>query len=234
MKINLNKKFPKKIFNIVKLIGKIADREKVPIYIVGGIVRDLFLKVSNYDLDFVVEGDGIKFARILNRELKGNLKVHCAFKTATIIYRDNRIDIVTARKELYKKPAAYPNVKLGTMKEDLFRRDFSINAMAVAINKKNFGKLIDFYNGLKDLKKGLVRSMHDKSFVDDPTRIFRAVRFSTRFNFKIEPHTKKLIKEAIINGLLGKVNKGRIRKEIELFLDEKKPLKCLRTFSNLV
>lgn len=234
MKINLSKKFPRKIFDIIKIVGETANKENFSVYIVGGLVRDILLKVANYDLDFVVEGDGIKFAEMLNKNLKGNLKTHRAFKTATIAYRNFRIDVSSARSESYEKPAAYPDVQPGTIKQDLFRRDFTINAMAVSINKKDFGKLIDFYNGFKDLKKGLIRVMHDNSFIDDPTRILRAVRFSTRFGFKIESHTKALIKKAILAGFLGDVNRGRIRKEIELFLKEEEPLKCLETFSSLI
>lgn len=234
MKVDLAKKLPKKFFNIIKLVAKIADTKNLPVYIVGGPVRDIFLGMPNYDLDFVVEGDGIGFARALNKALKGDLKIHQAFKTATIFYKKFRIDVVTSRRESYKRCASYPDVMPGTIKEDLFRRDFTINAMAVCVNKKNFGRLVDFYNGLSDLKKGVIRVMHNRSFVDDPTRIFRAVRFSARFGFKIEPRTKKIIKEAILGGLLGEVNRGRIRKEIELFLEEKNPMKCLEVFSNLI
>jgi len=234
MKIDLAKKFPKGILDVIKLVGRTADREGEPAYIVGGPVRDLLLNVPNYDMDFVVEGDAIEFAEILTRALKGHLKIHKPFRTATISYKEFRIDVVTARTESYKRPGAYPDVMPGTIKEDLFRRDFTINAMAVSINKENFGELVDFYNGFKDLKKGIIRVMHDKSFIDDPTRIFRAVRFSARFDFKIEPHTRGLIKKAILAGLLGEVNRGRIRKEIELFLKEKNPLKCLEAFSGLI
>jgi len=221
------------IMKIISIVGKIADELKLPVYLVGGPVRDKLLGISNYDLDFVVEGDGIKFAEALNKKLKGRLTVYRAFGTATISFKKMRIDIVTARKESYEYPAAYPAVKPGTIKDDLYRRDFTINAMAIAINRKNFGELKDFYGGFKDLKKGIIRVMYDKSFIDDPTRIFRAVRFSVRFGFKIEQHTKKLIKEAIEDELLGEVNKGRIRKEIELFLKEKNPKKCLEMFSSL-
>ena len=234
MKIDLAKKFPKKIFKIIKIVGESADRKGVSAFIVGGPVRDIFLDVPNYDLDFVVEGDGIKFAETLNKTLKGNLKKYQAFLTATIVYKDFRIDIVTARRESYKKPASYPDVKPGRIKEDLLRRDFTINAMSVSINRKNFGELVDCYKGLKDLKKGIIRVMHDKSFIDDPTRIFRAVRFSARLGFRIEPHTKGLIKKAISCGLLGEVNRGRIRKEIDLFLKEKNPWKCLDMFAKLI
>jgi tRNA nucleotidyltransferase (CCA-adding enzyme) len=234
MEIDLIKRFPKRISDVIKIARDTADAEGLRVYIVGGVVRDLLLGVTNYDLDFVVEGRGIEFAEILNRALRGDLKIHRAFKTATIRSRDLRIDIVTARSESYKRPASYPDVVPGTIKEDLYRRDFTINAMAVSVNKKDFGRLVDFYGGPEDLKKGLIRIMHDKSFMDDPTRIFRAVRFSVRFNFKIEPHTKDLIKKAILLGLLGEVNRGRIKKEIELFLKERDPLKCLEVFSDLI
>lgn len=218
----------------IEIVGKIADELKIPAYIVGGPVRDKLLGRPNSDLDFVVEGDGIKFAETLNKKLKGKLTVYRAFGTASIELKGKRIDVVTSRKETYKHSAAYPTVKPGSIKDDLFRRDFTINAMAIAINKKNFGRLVDFYGGRKDLKKGVIRIMHDKSFMDDPTRIFRAVRFSVRFGFKIEPHTKRLIKKAVLDGLLGEVNAGRIRKEIELFLKEKNPKKCLDVFSKLM
>jgi tRNA nucleotidyltransferase (CCA-adding enzyme) len=220
--------------NIIEIVGKIADKLKVRAYIVGGPVRDKLLGIKNLDMDFVVEGDGIRFAEALNKELKGKLTAYKAFGTATINAKGKRIDVVTSRKETYKRPAAYPTVKPGTIKDDLFRRDFTVNAMAISLNKKDSGKLIDFYGGQKDLKKGVIRVMHDKSFMDDPTRIFRAVRFSVRFGFRIEPHTKKLIKEAILDGLLGEVNAGRIKKEIEAFLKEKEPKKCLETFAKLV
>ena len=234
MKINVGKKFPKRIIGVVKTVGRIADAEGISVYIVGGLVRDILLKVPNYDLDFVVEGDGIRFAEILKKHLKGALKIHRHFKTATVTGKGLRLDIVTARSESYKYPAAYPDVKPGMIKEDLFRRDFTINAMAVSINKGTFGDLVDFYDGYKDLKKGLIRVMHDRSFIDDPTRIFRGVRFAARYNFKIEPSTKKLMKEAVSGGYLGEVNRGRIKKEVELFLKEEDPLKCLKAFSRLV
>ncbi len=220
--------------DVIKIVGKVADELKIKAYIVGGPVRDKLLGMSNYDLDFAVEGNGIKFAEVLNKKLKGRLITYKAFGTATIELKGKRIDIVTARKESYKYPAAYPVVKPGAIKDDLFRRDFTINAMALAIDKKGLGKLVDFYGGQKDLTKGVIRVLHDKSFMDDPTRIFRAVRFSVRFGFKIEPHTKKLMKEAVLDGFLGEVNTGRIRKEIEAFLKEKNPKKCLDIFSKLM
>jgi len=234
MKIELIKKLPKHFAEIIRLVGGIADREGISAYIVGGPVRDILLDRKNHDLDFVVEGNAIEFAEALNKTLKGRLKTHRAFYTATIEFKKQRIDLATARSEVYKKIAAYPDVTPGFIKDDLFRRDFTVNAMAVSINRKSFGELIDFYNGLNDLKKGVVKVLHDKSFMDDPTRIFRAVRFAVRLKFRIDSRTKKLMKESILAGCLGEVNRGRIKKEVESFLKEKDPLKCLEEFSKLI
>lgn len=233
MKISLQKKFPKGVFEIINQIGYIADMYNFRVYLVGGPVRDLLLGRPNYDLDFTVEGDGIRFAKKLNQTFKGRLVMHKAFGTATIYLEKNRIDIATARREVYERPAAYPDVAPGTIKEDLFRRDFTINAIAISICKKDSGRLVDFFGGVEDLKMGLIRVMHDRSFMDDPTRIFRAVRFEQRYNFKIEPVTLKLLKQALSEGLIGELNRGRIRKEIALFLEEEDPIKCLRRLENL-
>ena len=234
MKIELTKKLPKHVAEIIRLVGGIADKEGISAYIVGGPVRDILLNRKNYDLDFVVEGNAIEFAEVLNMALKGSLKTHRPFNTATIESDEERIDLATARSETYKKIAAYPDISPGFIKDDLFRRDFTVNAMAVSINRKSFGELIDFYNGLNDLKKGIVKVLHDKSFMDDPTRIFRAVRFAVRFKFRIDPRTKRLMKEAILSGCMGEVNRGRIKKEVESFLKERDPLKCLEEFSKLI
>jgi tRNA nucleotidyltransferase (CCA-adding enzyme) len=234
MKINLNAVFTGKALNAVRIVGETADNEDVPVYLVGGPVRDILLDFPAYDMDFLVEGDGTRFSEILNASLKGKLEIHRHFRTAVIESGDLKLDIVTARSETYKKPAAYPDVKPGSLKEDLFRRDFTINAMALSVNKKSFGEMKDYYGGYADLKAGIIRVTHDKSFIDDPTRIFRAVRFSARFDFKIEKHTEKLMKEAVSLGLLGELNRGRIKKELELFFKEQDPLKCLRIFENLI
>lgn len=234
MKIDLAKKISKNIFWIVKVVGEEADKQGIPAYIVGGPVRDIFLGVKIKDLDFVVEGDGIKFAEALNDIFKGKLAVYKAFGTATINVGNDRIDIATARKESYENTASYPKVKPSSIKDDLFRRDFTINAIAVSINKACFGTVVDFNGGVVDIKKGIIRVMHEKSFEDDPTRIFRAVRFSTRFGFKIAGSTKKLIKKALLDGILSCVNKGRIKKEIELFLQEQNPSGCLEEFARLI
>ncbi|MFH1479065.1 MAG: hypothetical protein ABIG92_04740 [Candidatus Omnitrophota bacterium] len=234
MKIDLEKKLSSKIFKLIKTIATIGDKEGIRLYIVGGVVRDILLGVKNLDLDFLVEGDAIAFTESLNKALRGKLTIYKAFNTATLSLKGYRIDFVAARKESYKRPASYPDVEPGTLKDDLHRRDFSINAMAISVNKKDLGRLVDHCDGYKDLRKGIIRVLHEKSFVDDPTRIFRAVRFAVRFGFEIEPETKKLMKGSILGGFLGEVNRGRIKKEIELFLREKDPLKCLESFSKLI
>ncbi|MFH1782709.1 MAG: hypothetical protein ABH848_03735 [Candidatus Omnitrophota bacterium] len=234
MKIDLRKKVSKSFLNILNSVSRSGDSIGVDVCLVGGPVRDIFLGRDNHDLDFVIEGDAISFAEKLNSQLKGSVKKHPAFKTATITLKKISIDLATARKESYERIASYPKVKPASIREDLYRRDFTINAMAIALNKKTFGNLVDFYNGYNDLMGKKIKILHKDSFKDDPTRIFRAVRFATRFDFKIDDKTKSLMKEAVMKGYVGEVNKGRIRKEIEAFLREKDPLKCLASFSKLM
>lgn len=234
MILDLERKYPENIFNVIKAISIYADEENAPVYIVGGPVRDMFLNQLNCDLDFVVEGDGIKFSEFLHSRLKAKIKIYRAFRTATLDIRGVKVDVVTARREIYKKPAAYPTVEPADIKADLFRRDFTINAMAVGLNHRNFGRLVDFYKGYDDIKNKTIRIMHDKSFEDDPTRIFRAVRFAVRLGFGIECGTKRLMKAAVLNGYLGRVNKGRISKEMDAFLREKDPKECLRVLSKII
>jgi len=209
---------------LVKWIGAQADRYGFGIYIVGGCARDLLLKKEAIDFDVVVEGDGIEFVQKIAKNKKVKPIIHRQFGTATIILSDNlKVDIATARKEIYERPAALPKVMPGSLKDDLFRRDFSINTMAIKINKKNFGELIDYFNGHKDLKNRRVRVLHSLSFIDDPTRILRAIRFEQRFNFRLERDTYILMKKAVKQGLLNKIQPQRIWNELVLLLKEPKP-----------
>ena len=223
-------RLPKEVLGRVKFIGSVADEMHMNAYVVGGFVRDLLLGAkNNFDLDIVVEGDGIAFARELSGKLNGRLAHHKAFGTATVVAQDNsKIDIATARKEIYEFPAALPKVTPGAIKDDLGRRDFSINAMAFGINKNNFGQLIDFYAGNDDLKAKKVRALHDLSFIDDPTRILRAARFAERCNFKISPYTLNLIKQAVSHKMPEKVSPHRLRDELILILKENEPVKCVK------
>ncbi len=236
---NISKKMsamlPREMMGLIKRIGILANSIDYRAFVVGGMVRDLLLGRKNLDLDIVVEGDAIKLGTILARELKGSLVMHRKFGTCTVVTSKRfKIDLATARKEVYEAPAALPTVvEFGSLKNDLMRRDFTINAMAVSINKDDFGELIDFFDGKKDLARGRIAVMHDASFIDDPTRIFRAVRFEQRFNFTIDSHTEKLILNALDKDMVEKVHPHRLRDEIELILKEKEPLKAIRRMSNL-
>lgn len=222
------KLLPPKIFRLLKRIGRIANREGLSVFIVGGVVRDLSLGVKNLDLDIVIEGDAIRFAGLLAQRLLGTLVVHRRFGTASIFLQGGpKIDLATARKEVYEVPAALPTVEFSSLKNDLIRRDFTINAMAVSLNDENFGQLIDFFGGLSDLRQGRIRVLHDSSFIDDPTRIFRAVRFEQRFGFTIDSHTQALITHAMRREMFDKTQTQRIRDELILILKEPDPVKAL-------
>jgi len=230
----IEKIFPKRVKNVLSKIGAIGDRLNFPVFMVGGIVRDLFLGIKNYDLDIVVEGEGIKFARELSIDLGGRIKSHEKFGTAIVILADGfKIDVATARREFYEYPAAFPKVELSSIKKDLYRRDFTINAMAIQLNQKYFGKLIDFFGGQKDLHIGTIRVLYNLSFVEDPARIIRAIRFEQRYNFKMDRTTEDFLKKAIDDKLLSRLRKKRITEELILILKEENPLKSLKRMEKL-
>ena len=199
-------------------IGEIGGQH---VYLVGGSVRDLLLKRPTFDIDIVVEGDALRVAKEMQKRWHGTLLVHPQFGTATVTPADPtkpKVDFVTARCETYQKPGTLPKVKRGTITEDLQRRDFSINALAMRLDSTNFGTVIDKTNGLDDLKTGTVRVLHDQSYTDDPTRIFRACRYARRYDFRIADADILLIKEAI--PLLAELSGERIRNEIDRVLLE--------------
>jgi tRNA nucleotidyltransferase (CCA-adding enzyme) len=230
----IKKIFHKRVQNILNKIGEIGDKLNFPVFIVGGVVRDLFLGIENYDIDIVVEGDGIKYARELSRDLKGRTKSHEKFRTAVVILADGfKIDVATARREFYEYPAAFPKVELSSIKKDLYRRDFTINAMAIQLNQRYFGKLIDFFGGQRDLSKGIIRVLYNLSFIEDPARIIRAIRFEQRYNFKMDRTTEDFLKKAIDDKLLSRLRKKRISEELILILKEENPLKSLKRMEEL-
>jgi tRNA nucleotidyltransferase (CCA-adding enzyme) len=216
-------------------IGKIGDMLGYNVYVVGGFVRDLLLKKENFDIDIVVEGDGIHFAKEFTDKIGGTCKLHHRFKTAVITFPDGfKIDIATARKEQYEHPAALPKIETSAIVEDLFRRDFTINAMAIQINESSYGNLVDFFGGEQDIKDKSIKVLHTKSFIDDPTRIFRAVRFETRLGFKIHPLTKELILEALVNEpLFERLANQRVRDELILILNDENPQIAIQRLSEL-
>ncbi len=190
--------------------------------------------MKNLDLDIVVEGDAIALVGLLKKEFKLNVLTHPRFGTATVTLPDRfKIDFASARKEEYASSAALPSVCFSSIKEDLLRRDFTINTLALKINKTGFGELLDLFDGQKDLTTRKIRLLHDKSFIDDPTRILRAIRFEQRFNFKIEPKTFKLMRRAKGAGLLERLSRFRLGREFILFLKEERPLPAILRFERL-
>ena len=225
---------PSSLFTLVREIGRVADRAGIGAYLVGGIVRDIILRRKNLDLDIVVEADAKVFAQKLAKKFKAKVTIHDAFGTASLILPSHlRIDLATARKEYYPYSGALPVVEKGSFRDDLFRRDFTINAMAVCINRDAWDELVDPYGGLLDLKEGRIRILHKESFKDDPTRLLRAVRFEQRFNFKIEKETLALLKEAINEGYIQNVKPHRHFVEFKKLLNEPDPLRNLKRLAAL-
>ena len=221
----LEKYLPQPISRLVKYAGEKAGELGQELYIIGGVVRDLFLGRANFDLDLVVEGDAIKLAQELARDSQTKLITHTRFGTAKLKYTDFSLDLATARCETYSKPGALPTVKPGTITDDLCRRDFSINAMAICLSPRRFGELIDLYYGRDDLHNRLIRILHPNSFIDDATRILRALRYEQRLDFKLEQETEELLQRHI--DMLDTISGDRIRHELELILKEDYPERVL-------
>ena len=212
---------PQPLLELVKDISGQAAKGGQRVYLVGGVVRDLFLGYPNFDLDLVVEGDAVKLAQQVAESSQANLLAHRRFGTAKLRYEDFTLDMATARKETYAEPGALPAVTPGTLKDDLLRRDFSINAMAISLAANDYGELVDPYQGKNDLERRLIRILHSESFSDDATRILRAVRYQQRLCFELEAQTAQLLKRDI--PMLDTISGDRIRHELELIFKEKQP-----------
>ncbi|MGA2316756.1 MAG: CBS domain-containing protein [Thermodesulfobacteriota bacterium] len=225
----MKEQFPNRIHNLLIEFGKVGDELGYSVYAVGGFVRDLLLRVENSDVDIVVEGDGIHFAEEFEKKLPCRIRTHKKFGTAIILFPDGlKIDVATARLEVYDSPAALPTVESASIKMDLYRRDFTINTLAIQLNPKAFGELIDFFGGVKDIKEKVIRVLHNLSFVEDPTRVFRAIRFEQRFGFQIGKHTQNLMKNAVKVGFLERLSGGRVLSELILILQEGAPIPALK------
>ncbi|MDY6908940.1 MAG: CBS domain-containing protein [Thermodesulfobacteriota bacterium] len=220
---------PRDVIQLLKDFGELAEGLGYKAYAVGGFIRDLLLRRSNLDIDIVVEGDGIGFARAFAERYGVRARCHKKFNTAVLIFPDGlKVDVATARLEYYQYPAALPVVQFGSLKMDLYRRDFTINTLAVALNPEEFGELIDFFGGQKDIKDKAVRVLHNLSFVEDPTRILRAIRFEQRFSFKVGKQTAGLIRNTVKMGLLSKLGGHRLFHELQQILMEEDPLPAIR------
>lgn len=200
-------------------VAEVARRAGVMVYLVGGVVRDIILGVPNEDLDLVVEGDAIAFAHLLRQHLGGKVVSYPPFGTAILFLKDGkRIDFASARHEFYAFPGAPPQVEYANLRRDLFRRDFTVNAMAISLHPESFGELFDFFGGLRDLERGILRVLHPLSFVEDPARAIRAVRFEGKYGFSIEPFTLSLLKQTVRESFLTKIKPDRLKEELELIL----------------
>ena len=215
-----------------RLLADLAQEAEVSIYLVGGPVRDALLGSPVADLDFSVEGDAVAIAKRFAGETGGKITAHPQFGTATVVADGRRVDLVTARREEYPEPGSLPRVTAGSIENDLARRDFTVNAMALRVWPAGDG-ILDPMSGLDDLKSGLVRVLHPQSFVDDPTRMFRAVRYEQRFGFRIDDGTLQLMASAVASGIMDSVSGDRWLHEMERVLDEAEPGRVLLRASEL-
>ncbi len=215
-------------------MGRLADEMNYHAYLVGGFVRDLLLRNENFDIDIVIEGDGIRFAEEAARRFNLKMRQHKEFGTAKLLYRDGfKVDVATARLEYYKSPAALPIVEHSSLKLDLYRRDFTINTLAISLNRNTFGELIDFFGAQRDIKEKSIRVLHSLSFVEDPTRVFRAIRFEQRFGFQTGKFTLNLIRNAVKMSFLSKIKGSRIWRELSLILMEEQPGAVMKRLQEL-
>jgi len=230
----LASRLPARLQALLRQAGGTADEFGSRLYAVGGFVRDLLLRQENLDVDLVVEGDGIAFAEALGRRLGAKVAGHRRFGTAVLTLPDGfRMDVATARTEYYEYPAALPTVEHSSIKMDLYRRDFTINTLAVCLNGEHFGELLDFFGGQQDLRDKTLRLIHNLSFVEDPTRILRGARFEARFGFRLSRHAEQLISNAVEMGLLERLTGERLFAEFRLILQEPHPFPILVRLESL-
>src|SRR5512143_1606019 len=227
-------RLPARVLALLRAAGECAERLEMKAFAVGGFVRDIMMRVENLDVDIVVEGDGIRFAEAFAEEQGARLRPHYKFGTAVMVFPDGfKLDVATARVEYYLKPAALPTVEYSSLKQDMYRRDFVINTLAVRLSPDGFGEVIDFFGAQRDIKEKIIRVLHSLSFVEDPTRILRAMRFERRFGFTVGRHTLNLIRNAVRLDLLSKIPKPRLFSELELILKENDPVSIIRRLSEL-
>lgn len=228
----LEERLPPFLLGLIRRIAAVSRRHGMPVHLVGGLVRDLLLGRENRDLDLVVEGDGLGFAALLAEELGGRVRTHPAFLTAVVVDPDGfHIDVATARSEFYRQPAALPEVQTSALRQDLFRRDFTINTLAIRLGPGDTPELIDYFGGRHDLKEKTLRVLHSLSFIDDPTRVLRAVRLELRLGFHLSAETLRLVEVALGEGIFDHLSGSRLRDELTLLLDD--PALALRGLERL-
>ncbi|WP_321493767.1 CBS domain-containing protein [uncultured Desulfobacter sp.] len=229
----LNSRLKKSVRTLLSDIGHAGDTLGVEVFVVGGFVRDLMLERPNEDIDVVVEGDGITFAEYFASQHNCRFHPHRKFNTAVIIFEDGyKLDVASARLEYYETPAALPVVENSSIRMDLARRDFTINTLAISLNAESFGTLIDYFGGVRDVKDRIVRIIHNLSFIEDPTRIFRAIKFSNRFGFRIGKVTSNLISNAMNVGAVKNLSGLRVLSELKQIFSEENPLPAVQTMAD--
>ena len=224
----IGKRFSPEIRETLQRLGAIGDTLGMAVYLVGGFVRDLLLGIDNLDMDVTVEGDGILFAERFVELHGGRVRSHKKFGTAVLVLPDGRkIDVASTRLEYYDSPGVLPTVERASLRHDLYRRDFTVNTLAIRINADRFGQLTDHFGGQQDIQERIVRVLHNLSFVEDPTRVFRAIRFEQRLGFHIAPHTENLMRSAVRMHLLEKLGGERLLSELVQIMREKEPLAAI-------
>lgn len=230
----IRNRLPKRIQHLLEQLGQVADDLNLKVFVVGGFVRDLLMDKRNLDLDILVEGDAVAFAEAFAGQNDCRVRCHHKFGTAVLIFADDfKIDIASARMEYYLRPGALPDVEHASVKMDLSRRDFTINTLAISLNHETYGSLLDYYGGQRDIDEKVLRVLHNLSFVEDPTRVFRAVRFEQRLGFKIGKQTEHLLNSAVRLGLMEKVSGHRLFTELYLILNEPRPLPAISRLAHL-
>ncbi len=230
----LDTQLPENIRTLLEKIGTVADQLGVRVYLVGGVVRDLLLRRKNFDIDIVVRGDGIAFAEKFAESTDCRVRTHEKFGTAVIVFPDGfKIDVASARLEYYDRPAALPQVEYASIRHDLYRRDFTINTLTISLNNDSFGEMLDFFGGQRDLKEKSIRVLHNLSFIEDPTRLFRAVRFEQRLGFTIGRQTERLMLSAVQLRSVKRITGLRILHELKQILDEPRVVPVLERLDEL-
>jgi tRNA nucleotidyltransferase (CCA-adding enzyme) len=230
----LGKRLSESVRTILRNLGAIGDELGLSVYAVGGFVRDLLLGIDNLDIDVTVEGDGVFFAESFAERYGCRVRAHEKFGTAVLVFRDGyKIDVASTRLEYYESPGALPTVERASLRHDLYRRDFTINTLALCINSDRFGRLTDHFGGQLDIQERAVKVLHNLSFVEDSTRVFRAIRFEQRLGFHIAPHTEKLLRSAVRMHLLDKLGGKRLFNELVQIMREKEPTAAIKRMSIL-
>jgi tRNA nucleotidyltransferase (CCA-adding enzyme) len=228
------KRLSAEIRETLRQLGATGDELGLSVYVVGGFVRDLLLGIENLDIDVTVEGDGVFFAKCFAERYDARVRSHEKFGTAVLILSDGmKIDVASTRLEYYESPGVLPTVERGSLRHDLYRRDFTINTLALCINENRFGQLTDHFGGQQDIQERVVRVLHNLSFVEDPTRVFRAIRFEQRLGFHLAPHTENLIRNAVRMDLLGALGGERLLSELVQIMREKEPSAAIGRMASL-